>query len=54
MIDEKLLKEVTEKANQWLGEGYDEETKAEVKRKCWLQFLQTYGYCYARRDLPPP
>ncbi len=32
MIDEKLLKEVTEKANQWLGEGYDEETKAEVKR----------------------
>lgn len=31
MIDEKLLKEVTEKANQWLGEGYDEETKAEVK-----------------------
>ena len=32
MIDEKLLKDVTEKANQWLGEGYDEETKAEVKR----------------------
>ena len=32
MIDEKLLKEVTEKANQWLGEGYDEETKAEVER----------------------
>ena len=32
MIDEKLLKEVTEKANQWLGEGYDEETKTEVKR----------------------
>lgn len=31
MIDEKLLKEVTEKANLWLGEGYDDETKAEVK-----------------------
>lgn len=32
MIEEKLLKEVTEKANLWLGEGYDEETKAEVKK----------------------
>lgn len=32
MIDEKLLKEVTEKANLWLGEGYDDETKAEVKQ----------------------
>ena len=32
MIDEKLLKEVTEKAQIWLGEGYDSETKAEVKK----------------------
>ena len=32
MIDEKLLKEVTEKAQVWLGEGYDPETKAEVKK----------------------
>lgn len=32
MIDEKLLKEVTEKANLWLGDGYDEETKAEVRK----------------------
>lgn len=32
MIDEKLLKEVTEKAQIWLGEGYDAETKAEVKK----------------------
>lgn len=32
MIEEKLLKEVTEKANLWLGEGYDEQTKAEVKK----------------------
>ncbi|MDO4511521.1 MAG: phospho-sugar mutase [Bacteroidales bacterium] len=32
MIDEKLLQEVTAKANVWLGEGYDEETKAEVKQ----------------------
>ena len=32
MIDEKLLKEVTEKAQIWLGEGYDPETKAEVKK----------------------
>ncbi|MCQ2290254.1 MAG: phospho-sugar mutase [Muribaculaceae bacterium] len=32
MIDEKLLKEVTEKANLWLGDGYDDETKAEVKQ----------------------
>ena len=27
-----MLKSVTEKANQWLGEGYDDETRAEVKR----------------------
>ena len=32
MDDEDLLKSVTEKANQWLGEGYDDETRAEVKR----------------------
>lgn len=32
MIDEKLLKEVTEKAKLWLGDGYDEETKAEVRQ----------------------
>lgn len=32
MIDEKLLKDVTEKANLWLGDGYDEETKAEVRK----------------------
>ncbi|MDE5661831.1 MAG: phospho-sugar mutase, partial [Muribaculaceae bacterium] len=28
----ELLKQVTERAQQWLGEGYDEETKAEVRR----------------------
>ena len=32
MDDKDLLKSVTEKANQWLGEGYDDETRAEVKR----------------------
>ena len=32
MFDEKLLQEVTAKAQGWLGEGYDEETKAEVKK----------------------
>ena len=32
MDDKDLLKLVTEKANQWLGEGYDDETRAEVKR----------------------
>lgn len=31
MIDEQLLKVVTSKAEQWLGEGYDEETRKEVK-----------------------
>lgn len=31
MIDEQLLKTVTKKAEQWLGEGYDEETRKEVK-----------------------
>ena len=32
MDDKDLLKSVTEKAYQWLGEGYDDETRAEVKR----------------------
>lgn len=32
MKDEDLLKEVTAKANVWLGEGYDEETRKEVKK----------------------
>ena len=31
MNDEKLIQELTLKAQQWLGEGYDEETKAQVK-----------------------
>ncbi|MBQ9467278.1 MAG: phospho-sugar mutase [Muribaculaceae bacterium] len=32
MNDEKLLQQVTAVAQQWLGEGYDEATKAEVRR----------------------
>lgn len=32
MENEELIKTVTEKANVWLGEGYDEETRTEVKR----------------------
>ena len=32
MENEQLLKEVTAKAQVWLGEGYDEETRQEVKR----------------------
>ena len=32
MEDLELLKTVTAKAESWLGEGYDEETKAEVKK----------------------
>ena len=32
MENEDLMKVVTEKANMWLGEGYDDATKAEVKR----------------------
>lgn len=32
MENEELLKSVTEKAQVWLGEAYDEETRAEVKR----------------------
>lgn len=32
MKDEDLLKEVTAKANVWLGNGYDEETRNEVKK----------------------
>ena len=31
MYDEKLLQEVTAKAQEWLGEGYDERTRAEVQ-----------------------
>ena len=32
MEDDALLKQVTAKAEVWLGEGYDAETRAEVKR----------------------
>ena len=32
MEDLNLLQSVTAKAQTWLGEGYDEETKAEVKK----------------------
>lgn len=32
MEDDALLKQVTAKAEVWLGNGYDEETRAEVKR----------------------
>ena len=32
MENEELIKSVTEKANVWLGNGYDEETRAEVRR----------------------
>ncbi|MCH5327875.1 MAG: phospho-sugar mutase [Coprobacter sp.] len=32
MENETLLKEVTAKAQTWLGQGYDEATKAEVRR----------------------
>ena len=32
MENKELLAQVTEKAQMWLGEGYDEETKAEVRR----------------------
>lgn len=32
MEDQQLLKQVTEKAKQWLGNCYNEETKAEVRR----------------------
>lgn len=32
MADEKLIKEVTAKAQTWLGDGYDEETKAQVRQ----------------------
>lgn len=32
MADEKLIKEVTAKAQNWLGDGYDEETKAQVRQ----------------------
>ena len=31
MKDEQLLKQVTEKAQVWLGEGYDADTRADVK-----------------------
>ena len=30
-MDDKLLAQVTEKANKWLGAEYDEETRAAVK-----------------------
>ena len=32
MENEELLKSVTAKAQEWLGDAYDEETRAEVKR----------------------
>ncbi|MDE6390628.1 MAG: phospho-sugar mutase, partial [Duncaniella sp.] len=32
MENEQLLKEVTLRAEQWLGDSYDAETRAEVKR----------------------
>ncbi|WP_290380837.1 phospho-sugar mutase [uncultured Muribaculum sp.] len=32
MENDELMKVVTEKANLWLGDGYDEGTKAEVRR----------------------
>ena len=32
MENDELMKIVTEKANLWLGDGYDEATKAEVRR----------------------
>jgi phosphoglucomutase len=32
MNDDNLLKEVTSKAQTWLGKGYDEETQAEVRK----------------------
>ncbi len=32
MENKELLNEVTAKAKMWLGDGYDEETKAEVRR----------------------
>ena len=31
MFDEKLLQEVTAKAQTWLSESYDEQTRAEVQ-----------------------
>ena len=31
MFDEKLLQEVTARAQQWLSESYDEQTRAEVQ-----------------------
>ena len=32
MENNELLAQVTAKAETWLGDGYDEETKAEVRR----------------------
>ena len=32
MQNDELLQQVTERAQVWLGEGYDAETRAEVKR----------------------
>ena len=31
MFDEKLLQEVTAKAQTWLSDNYDEQTRAEVQ-----------------------
>ena len=31
MYDEKLLQEVTAKAQTWLSDSYDEQTRAEVQ-----------------------
>ena len=31
MKDEQLIKQVTEKAQVWLGEGYDADTQAQVR-----------------------
>lgn len=31
-MEENLMKDVMAKANEWLGQGYDEETRREVKR----------------------
>ena len=31
MENQELLKQVTERAQVWLGAGYDEETRAEVQ-----------------------
>ena len=35
MENQELIKQVTEKAEQWLTPAYDAETQAEVKNVCW-------------------